>query len=359
MDHADELVGVSEVAEERDGPGRHVGDITRPGTGPGTGYDQGRRQTTAVDAGWSTENARGRLETDDQMTDVHAGFIDDLVRRRGVVMLIGSPDTGKTTFALRLIRAALSAGRTVAFVDGDTDQSTVGPPACAGLAVFESPADVEGPIEAERLHFVGAIGPEGVILQQVVATAVLVEEARERADLVVVDTTGTVSGVVGQTLKYHKMEVCRPDVVIGFQRGAELEPLVGMLRRFFTADVEVAPVDPDVRPLNPEDRRTARAKSFAAAFAEPLQRWRVRNTVFAPTLPAGLDVTRLEGVLVGLQDGSGHCLGLGVLEHDDGVLKVVTNRGEGMRGLWLGSLRLDLETFDVSKVRLGDVMFGV
>jgi len=291
--------------------------------------------------------------------DVHAGLIDDLVRRRGVVMLIGSPDTGKTTFALRVVRAALAAGRTVAFVDADTDQSTIGPPACIGLAFIEAEADLKGTIEAERIQFVGAIVPERVILQQVVATAVLVGEARERADLVVVDTSGTVSGVTGQTLKYHKMELCRPEVVVGFQRGAEIEPLVGMLRRFFTAEVEVAPVDTDVRPSSPEDRRAARAKGFAAAFADPLQRWRVRNTVFAPTLPAGLDLSRLHGVLVGLQDGSGRCLGLGVLEHDDGSLKVITNRGEGMRGLWLGSLRLDLDTFDVHRVRLGDVMFGV
>jgi polynucleotide 5'-hydroxyl-kinase GRC3/NOL9 len=291
--------------------------------------------------------------------DAHAGLIDDLVRRRGVVMLIGSPDTGKTTFARRLIRAAVAAGRTVGFIDADTDQSTIGPPACTGLAFIESEADLDGRIEAERLQFVGAIVPERVILQQVVATAVLVGEARERADLVVVDTSGTVSGVTGQTLKYHKMELCRPDVVVGFQRGAEIEPLVGMLRRFFTAEVEVAPVDPDVRPSSPEDRRAARAKAFAEAFAEPLQRWRVRNTVFAPTLPPGLDLGRLDGVLVGLQDGSGRCLGLGVLEHEDDSLKVVTNRGEGMRGLWLGSLRLELDTFDLHRVQLGDVIFGV
>lgn len=291
--------------------------------------------------------------------DIHSGLIEDMVRRRGVVMLIGSADTGKTTFARRLIGAALAAGRSVAFVDADTDQSTIGPPGCIGMAVIESPVDLDGAIEAERLQFVGAILPERVILQQVVATAVLVGEARERADLVVVDTSGTVSGVVGQTLKYHKMELCRPEVVIGFQRGAEIEPLVGMLRRFFTAEVEVAPVDPDVRPASPEDRRTWRAKAFATAFAEPLQRWRVRNSVFAPTLPAGLDLARLEGVLVGLQDGAGRCLGLGVLEHDDGQLKVITNRGQGMRGLWLGSLRLDLDTFEVSTVRLGDLMFGI
>ncbi len=294
------------------------------------------------------------------MSDGHHGaLLDDLARRRGVVMLVGGPDTGKSTLARDLLAAVVAAGKTGAYVDADVDQTTVGPPTCVGLKMVREQRDLSELGVADALHFVGDITPEGVVLQQVVGTAALVDVARDAADLVVIDTTGSISGVGGQTLKYHKMELCRPDVVIGLQRGAELEPLVGMLRRFFTVDVETAVVDPEVRPMDPEVRRAHRAKAFAEAFAEPLQRWRVRSTVFAPTLPEGLDLARLHGVLVGLQDGTGACLGLGVLEHDDGALRVVTNQGDGMRGLRLGSLRLDLETFEVHRVRLGEVMFGL
>jgi len=290
---------------------------------------------------------------------MHAPLIEDLVRRRGVVMLIGAPDTGKTTFARRLISAGLGAGKTMAFVDADTDQSTVGPPACAGLRIIESQRDLDTIEVPDALRFIGSVVADEVVLQQVVATATLVEQARAHADLVVVDTTGTISGVIGQTLKYHATELCRPDVIVGLQRGAELEPLVGMLRRFFTAEVETTSIDPDIRSASPEDRRNHRAKSFAAAFAEPLQTWRVRNTVFAPTLPAGLDLSRLENVLVGIQDGAGACLGLGALDYEDDTLKVITNGGDGMRGLRLGSVRIDLETFDVARVRLRELMFGL
>jgi polynucleotide 5'-hydroxyl-kinase GRC3/NOL9 len=227
------------------------------------------------------------------------------------------------------------------------------------MKIINSQADLDSIGHADRLHFVGSISAEGVVLQQVVATAALVDAAHQEADLTVVDTTGTVSGVIGQTLKYHTMELCRPEVVVGLQRGAELEPVIGMLRRFFSADVEVAEVDPDVRPASPEARRAHRTKRFAEAFAEPLQRWRVRETVFAPTLPAGLDQTKLNGVLVGLQDGLGQCLGLGVLESDGDVLRVITNSGDEMRGLRLGSVRLDLETFDLQRFRLRDLMFGI
>ena len=286
-------------------------------------------------------------------------MIDDLIRRRGVVMLIGGSDTGKTSFARRLLRAAVAAGRTAAYVDADVDKATTGPPACAALHWVRSMEEADDLRTADALQFVGSTKPDAVVLQHVVATAKLVDIARPEVDLVIMDTTGTISGVIGQTLKYHKMELCRPDAVVGLQRGAELEPMVGMLRRFFSADVEVAQIDPDVTTPSPEDRRAARTEAFTRAFADPLQRWRVRPTVFAPTLPAGLDLTRLDQVLVGVMDGEGHCLGLGVLEHEDEVLRVLTNSGEGMRGLRLGSLRLDPETFEISRVRLRDVMFGL
>ena len=291
--------------------------------------------------------------------DIHAPLLDDLARRRGVVMVLGAPDTGKTTFARRLVATALAAGKTVAYVDADTDQKTCGPPTCTGMKMVRSQADLEDLSNADRLHFVGSIAAEGVVLQHVVATAALVDAARPEADLTVVDTMGTISGVIGQTLQYHTMELVRPDVAIGLQRGAELEPVIGMLRRFFSADVETTAIDPEVLPASPDSRRAHRAKRLAAAFAEPLQRWRVRETVFAPTLPAGLDQAKLHGVVVGLQDGDGLCLGLGVLEHSDNALRVVTNSGDDMRGLRLGSVTMDLATFDLQRFRLRELMFGI
>ena len=275
------------------------------------------------------------------------------------VFLIGGMDTGKSTMAVAIAREALRRGRSVAFVDADIGNSTIGPPTCVGLKVIRTEADVDARQNADRLHFVGGVSPDRLVLQHVIATTAMAQAGAEAADLVIVDTTGTVSGVVGQTLKYHKVELIRPDLVLALQRGGELEPVIGMLRRFFAVDVMALPADPDVPPSAPDARAAARTRLFAEAFSEPLERWRVRETVFAPTLPMGLDLARLDGVLVGVQDGSGGCLGLGRLEFSEDVLRVLTNAGEGMQGLRIGSLRVDLATMETTAVNLRELIFGI
>lgn len=274
-------------------------------------------------------------------------------------MVIGAPDTGKTTFVRQLLAEALRAGKRAALVDSDIDQSTVGPPTCVGLKWINDPGDLDRLAGADALRFVGSIRSEGLVLQHVVATASLVNFAREVADLIVVDTSGSVSGVIGQTLKYHKTELCRPEVVVALQRGDELGPMIGLLRRFFQTDVEETTASEAIQPQSPDERSSSRSKRFQEALHPPLQPWRVRHTVFAPTLPAGLELAKLDSVLVGLHDGDGQCLGLGILEEHDGVLRVLTNSGEGMRGLRLGSVKLDRTSYSITPVKLRELMFGI
>ena len=277
----------------------------------------------------------------------------------GVTMLIGGLDTGKTTLAMDAVRYAIAAGHRPVLVDADIGISTVGPPACVGLKVFRSESDIERVHVPDALHFVGAITASRLVLQQVVATAVMVARARDLGNVIIIDTTAVAAGVSGETLKYHKAELCRPDRVVALQRGEEMEPVVGMLRRFLDLDVVTAPTDPGLTMLGPDDRSRMRVAAFTKALAPPLDRWKVRPTVFAPTLPVGLNLGRLDQVLVGVQDSTGGCLGLGVLQVEDETLRVMTNVGEGMTGLRLGSLRIDPATFEGTVIDLRELMFGV
>ena len=203
---------------------------------------------------------------------IHETLTAQLASAGGVVMMIGAPDTGKTTVSRMLISAGLAAGKTVAFIDADLAQAIVGPPTCIGMRLIRDQDDESHLERFDDLRFVGGITPDRYRLQQVTGVASLVNAARAEADLIVIDTTGAVSGVVGQTLKYHKVELCQPDSIVAFQRGSEMEPLVGLLRRFFSAEVETAPVPPDISPMGPAERAEQRAENFAVAMTDPLER---------------------------------------------------------------------------------------
>ncbi|MDJ0791237.1 MAG: Clp1/GlmU family protein [Acidimicrobiia bacterium] len=282
--------------------------------------------------------------------------IDDL---SGVVMMIGEADTGKTTLAKLIAADAIKAGRTVGFVDGDVAAATVGPATCVGLKVIRDASDLDALSVPDELRFVGSIEPHGVVLPHVVAVSALVDIAQREADLVVLDTSGVVAGVVGQTLKYHIAELTHPSLVVALGRGAELEPVVGMLRRFLSLRVAEAEPPDDLVLRGPVERQEERVEAFVADLGVDPPKWRVQTTVFAPTLPLGFDVSRLDGMLVGVQDERGRCKGLGILEHADGTVRVATQHGDEMRGLRLGSLRVDPATFATSRVRLRELIFGV
>ncbi len=289
----------------------------------------------------------------------YASLRERILGERGVIMLIGGADTGKTTLSKFLCADGLSTGMTVAYVDADIASATVGPPACVGLRWIERPEDMEQLSVADELRFVGSTEPSGVVLPHVVATAGLVDLARSKADLVVVDTTSSASGVVGQTLKYHLVELCDPALVIAMQRGREMEPTVGMLQRFLGARIARSLPHEGLAPLGPIEQRSRRIAAFRAALPAPLPRWRAQTGVFAPTLPEEFDLNRLHEMLVGVQDGEGRCMGLGVLEHVDGHLLVATHHGEAMKGLRLGSLKLNLDSYDTARVRLRQLILGV
>ncbi|MDQ3952860.1 MAG: hypothetical protein M3279_07870 [Actinomycetota bacterium] len=269
-----------------------------------------------------------------------------LLANPGVVFLLGGIDTGKTTFGVELVRRAVAAGIPSAIVDADVVQSTVGPPTTVGVKVCRSEDDLsrESLRVADSLGFVGSLIPKGHLLPLVTNAAKLTSRAKEAgARLVVVDTTSLVSGIYGQTLKFFKMDLIAPDFTVAFERGGELEPLVGIAQRFVPGEVVEIEVDPDARIRAVDERIAFREEQFAAYFAVGASRWRVKPTVFMPTLPPEFDLALLDGLVVGMEDGRGSCVGIGVLEHDatEDLLRMVSPVTEGVRGLRLGSVRID------------------
>jgi polynucleotide 5'-kinase involved in rRNA processing len=276
----------------------------------------------------------------DDIEQTHASVIERLAAQPGRVFVLGGVDTGKTTFTRRLARAGLDAGHIVAIVDADVGQSTIGAPSTAGLKIVREVADLEPPFTPDAMSFVGSMSPRGHVLPMVTGSAKLVMRAIEMgARLIVVDTSGLIDGVAGQMLKLTKAELCRPHHAVALSHGGELEPVNGVLRRFLSLDINEVGVHPNTRVRTVDERAAHREQRLAAFLGPEVYRWRVKPTVFLPTLPPMFEPASLDGLLVGVDDGEGNCLGLGILEYRDDALRLLTPVSEGVRALRLGSVR--------------------
>ena len=291
----------------------------------------------------------------------HDRLVDRAARDAHTVLFIGGLDAGKSTLARATAAYALRLGRTVAYLDADVAQKTVGPPATVGLKHVREPDDLtfERLAHADALGFVGSTSPQDHLLPMVGALSRLRDRVNEEgSDLVVVDTSGMVSGIWGQLVKYYKVDLLEPDLVVGLQRGEELDPILGVIERFFGTDVVSLPVHSGVVPTSVEERMTQRQRAMARYFEGELQRFRVKPTVFMPTLPPLFDLAQLDRLLVGLSDGRGGFTGLGYLEYvpQDSGLRLISPVAEPPKALRLGSVRLE-DTFRAKRVDLRN-LFG-
>jgi hypothetical protein len=75
--------------------------------------------------------------------------------------------------------------------------------------------------------------------------------------------------------------------------------------------------------------------------------------VFLPSLPPDADLASLAGLLVGMEDGKGSCVGIGYLElAEDGQLRMISSVSEGARALRLGSTRITPDWTSTTRVDL-------
>lgn len=273
---------------------------------------------------------------------------------RGLLMLLGAPDTGKSTLARYLYGRLSAEGRRVAFLDGDPGQGTLGPPATLTLALGRAGDDTFPPAGPIRHRFVGATSPRGHMLPMVVGAARLVGAAREAgSETIVHDTTGLVEPAQGGlSLKLAKIELLRPAAVIAIQRTDELEPLLVPLRRSRGLSLFELRPSPAARPRDLTTRQAYRAAQFARYFAGA-RSW-VVDFAHLAVIPAPDFVF---SQLVALEDADGFLLSLGIVQRADLSARRVNlltplASPETANALRLGDLIVDPRTFRDQRIEM-------
>ncbi|MFA9461016.1 Clp1/GlmU family protein [Thiohalorhabdus methylotrophus] len=268
-----------------------------------------------------------------------------LAEGRTRVMVAGGADRGKSSFCRYLAARALEMGKRVAFLDTDVGQKDIGPPAALTLKLLHPthPA-AEAP---DGFYFVGSVSPRGHFLPIATGSEALLRGNGQ--DIAIVNTDGLVRGP-GRVLRHYQTEALAPDTLVAIEREGEQGTIpvhTGIrIRRLSPA--------PAARERTSDQRRAARLGAFRQYFSEArrsaldldLEHLRMERCLLftgvpvephgflyaedtvegrvvvgnralpdpgTKRIPAGFE----RGLLCGMLDTEGTCVGLGVLEHLD------------------------------------------
>jgi len=272
---------------------------------------------------------------------------------RGTVLVVGAPETGKTSLA-GFLTAQLGRGLPrVAQIDADPGQTSIGPAGCLGLALtrpWRAPA---------AQWYVGDTSARSLPLHTVVGTARLAERARGAgAELVVLDAPAVETNGDGRTdprvweLLHHMTLATEVNQVVAIERDGELRPFLDVVKGRITVYRVPAPEgarheemdEAEAEALRSSRRSSARRSSaeshlrahLAGARSLRFARRRILDTTWTP----GADLA--EGTIVGLLDEEGFCLAQGVVEEvaEDSVVVLTPWRDRrAVARLQAGTLR--------------------
>ena len=261
-----------------------------------------------------------------------SALLDVLTEEKGMAILLGGTDSGKTTLANFLILNLCRRGLRIALVDADIGQSTLGPPGTIGLAQFKSDPDWGVLLSPPAIFFVGSTTPEGHFPIHLRGVKRMVDKAISYAtDLILVDTTGFVSGETGKELKTRKIDLISPRSILALQRSDELEPILQPYKENSPYKIYRLPLSEKVRTRSMEERRIDRANKFRDYFRDsviqelPTEGVQIEGEVLDPSgFPIPLDwALRINGIVIGLKDANDETLGLALVRNYLEVKKVV------------------------------------
>lgn len=150
-----------------------------------------------------------------------------------VAMVLGTVDSGKTSFCTYLVNKLLPQKKKVAVLDGDLGQSDIGPPCTVAYTFVTKPTTDLFNLRARNAIFIGVTSPNGTTDKVEESIASLKKQILENdPDLVIVNSDGWVEGEEAVKYKIRLVEEINPDIIFCIQQKEELAPIFIALEKF-------------------------------------------------------------------------------------------------------------------------------
>jgi polynucleotide 5'-hydroxyl-kinase GRC3/NOL9 len=272
--------------------------------------------------------------------------------REGKVMVIGATDVGKSTLCTYLTNGLLNRKLSIELIDADIGQADIGPPTSVGKAIPTGFLSSLIDLSPEALVFIGHTSPSRVERKLMEGIRLLVSHYSEK--LTIINTDGWVNDPEAIVYKLGLIAAIKPDLVIGIPTGTELEPILSAsAARSIRVEASHA-----VLTRSRTDRHELRNAGYRRFLEGGCARTLSLRNVHA-TMPDGLAPFQrwqsrdLENLIVGLIDGDGYLLQIGVLlRFEKGYLQIYSRPAEGVREIEIGYVRLSTDGIELGYLEI-------
>jgi polynucleotide 5'-hydroxyl-kinase GRC3/NOL9 len=177
-----------------------------------------------------------------------------------MAIVLGTADSGKTSFCTYLINKLIEKKDKVAILDGDLGQSDIGPPCTVAYAFVTKPLTDLFNLEAKNAFFVGITSPSTATNKVIDGLTTLKKEVlNSNPNYVIVNTDGWTEGEEAANYKIQLVKKLNPEIIFCIQQKDELATVLNSLKDFKTVTVESPST---IRQRSREKRRSLRELGY-------------------------------------------------------------------------------------------------
>ena len=160
----------------------------------------------------------GNLEKSDEKTEPIENWlkVSENIVNEGykTVLVIGEPDSGKSSFTTFLANYAFSKGLKVVIIDADPGQNDIAYPGTIGLVFLKKPISWLRELNPDKMFFIGSTSPMNNEDMVILGTYKLVNEASSQADIIIINSDGWVEGNRAVRYKSRLIIALNPEALV-------------------------------------------------------------------------------------------------------------------------------------------------
>ncbi len=253
--------------------------------------------------------------------------IENQERKSFIFMTIGGTSSGKSGFLSCLAHQLLKLNHPIYLLDLDVGQNKLFIPGCLALSKLKMNGENPFPRgQIKRIYFIGSNSPRGLLFTLISAywkfnktwnDIVKLHQQQNETPILLIDTTGYVSGPEALTLKTSKVSIFRPDESILFPETIDIDNYQALLKHIGQEKVEhrLVTVPPGIKRQDPSNRKKTREQKYSELLAKmkPLSIPLYDITLFSYSMR----IDHLQDVynrLIALTDANGWTIGIGYLK---------------------------------------------